>query len=90
MQIDEDLTLEERKARWRMVERARKGRREGKKVEVANRRMWIDGEEWSLVEGEKSKLEGGSEKRNGVKGKKGAEVRVENQREGQREENKRE
>ena len=51
--IDEDLTMEERRARWRMVKRAKKERRKGKKVEVSNRRMWIDGEEWRWVEEEK-------------------------------------
>ena len=38
--------LEERRTRWRMVERARRERREGKRVVVENRRMWVDGVEW--------------------------------------------
>ena len=53
--------MEERKTRWKMVERTRNKRREGKKVEVANRRMWIDGEEWRWVEGEKRWQVGGRE-----------------------------
>jgi len=36
--VDEDLMLEERRVRWKLVERAR-----GRVVVVTNRRIWIDG-----------------------------------------------
>ncbi|EZA55679.1 hypothetical protein X777_04188 [Ooceraea biroi] len=39
--IDEDLTIEERRMRWRLLERAK-----GKIVKVENRKMEIDGVEW--------------------------------------------
>jgi len=44
--VDEDLTLEERKVRWKMVERARTERARGRVVVVTNRRLWIDGKAW--------------------------------------------
>ena len=46
VRLDEDLTMEERKTRWRMLERANKERNKGKKVYVGNRSMWVDGIEW--------------------------------------------
>ena len=52
IQIDKDLTMEERRTRWRLVERARKERREGKKVVVTNRKLWIKGVEWRWMEKE--------------------------------------
>ncbi|EZA48020.1 hypothetical protein X777_14461 [Ooceraea biroi] len=39
--IDENLTIEERRMRWRLLERAK-----GKIVKVENRKMEIDGVEW--------------------------------------------
>lgn len=39
MKVDEDLTMEERRVRWRKVERARIERKKGKNVMVTNRRM---------------------------------------------------
>lgn len=39
-------TMEERRVRWRMVERARIEREKGRNVMVTNRRMWVEGEEW--------------------------------------------
>ena len=61
IQIDEDLTMEERKTRWRMVERARRERRAGKRVIVTNRRMWVDGKEWRWIEEEDKWRELGEE-----------------------------
>ena len=56
-----DLTMEERKTRWRMVERARRERRAGKKIIVTNRRMWVDGREWRWMEEEEKWKEIGEE-----------------------------
>lgn len=50
--VDEDLTLKERRIRWRMMERARRERRERKRVVVSNRRMWMERKEWQRVEEE--------------------------------------
>lgn len=45
--VDEGLTMEERRTRWRIVEKARIERRKGRRVKVEdNRRLWIDGMEW--------------------------------------------
>lgn len=46
----DDLTLEERKARWRLVEKARMEKAKEKRVEVANRELWIEGKEWEWDE----------------------------------------
>lgn len=43
--MNEDLTLEKRRIRWRIVERARKNKKEEKQVVIANRRIWIEGKE---------------------------------------------
>lgn len=45
--VDEDLTMEERKRRWRMVEMARRERAKGKKVEVSNRELRVEGRRWT-------------------------------------------
>lgn len=50
--LDEDLTLKERRIRWRMMERARRERRERNRVVVSNRRMWMERKEWQRVEEE--------------------------------------
>lgn len=50
MKVDEDLTMEKRRVRWRMVERARIEREKGRNVMVTNRRMWVEGEEWRCDE----------------------------------------
>lgn len=50
MKVDEDLTMEERRVRWRMVERARIEREKGRNVMVTNGRMWVEGEEWRCDE----------------------------------------
>lgn len=38
--IDEDLTMEERRVRWRLVKRTRKERAKSKVVVTTNRRIW--------------------------------------------------
>ena len=44
--IDEDLTLEERKMRWRLLERARAERAKGRAVVVTSRKLMVEGREW--------------------------------------------
>lgn len=48
--VDEDLTREQRRIRWLMLERARKERGRGKEVMVRGRRIWIKGKEWGWDE----------------------------------------
>ncbi|CAL1672175.1 unnamed protein product [Lasius platythorax] len=50
MSVDEDLTREERKMKWRIKERARLERNRGKSVEYDSRRLWIEGKEWKWDE----------------------------------------
>lgn len=47
--MDEDLTLEERKLRWRILETARRERARGRVVDFTNREMCI---KWSWNERE--------------------------------------
>lgn len=42
IRMDEDLTIKERRAKWKLVERARSERAKGKVVVTMNRRIWID------------------------------------------------
>lgn len=49
--VDEDLTMEKRRVKWSMVERAKKERREGKMV-AGNKRMWAERKKLRQVEGE--------------------------------------
>lgn len=50
VRVDEDLTMRERRNRWRMVEKARREREKGKRVRMTNRRMWSEEVEWRWVE----------------------------------------
>jgi len=43
--VDEDLTMEERRVRWKLVKRARTERARGR-VLTTNRRIWIDRRVW--------------------------------------------
>lgn len=47
MGINEDLTMEERRRRWRIMETARRERARGKRVEVSNRKLRVEGRRWS-------------------------------------------
>ncbi|XP_071629476.1 uncharacterized protein [Temnothorax longispinosus] len=49
--VDEDLTMEERKARWRIVTKAREEKAKGREVRITNRRIWIENREWRWNEG---------------------------------------
>ena len=51
--VDEDLTMEERKLRWRLVEKAKEERSKGRSTLVDNRRLWVDGKEWKWDEEKK-------------------------------------
>jgi len=44
--VDEDLTMEERRVRWKLVERATTERARGRVVVTTNRKIWIDGKVW--------------------------------------------
>lgn len=44
--VDEDLTMEERRVRWKLVERARLERAKRNVVMTTNRRIWIHGRAW--------------------------------------------
>ncbi|EZA52002.1 hypothetical protein X777_09436 [Ooceraea biroi] len=44
--IDKDLTMEERRIRWRLLERAKVEKAKGKKVKVENRRIVIERVDW--------------------------------------------
>lgn len=46
VRIDEDLTMEERRVRWRLVERARLERAKGNVVVTTNRKIWVNGKAW--------------------------------------------
>ncbi|EFN90024.1 hypothetical protein EAI_06600 [Harpegnathos saltator] len=41
--IEDDLTAEERKTKWRIEREAEVERRKGKKVQVGYMRMWVNG-----------------------------------------------
>lgn len=41
--VDEDLSMEERRKRWKMVEAARREKARGRRVEMNNREMWVEG-----------------------------------------------
>ncbi|XP_071576628.1 uncharacterized protein [Temnothorax nylanderi] len=51
--VDEDLTMEERKARWRLLKKAREERERGRRTRVENRRIWVEEKEivWNKDEG---------------------------------------
>lgn len=46
IEVDEDLTMEERKLRWRLMEKAREKRKKGRSTLVDNSRLWVDRREW--------------------------------------------
>lgn len=45
--MDEDLSMEERRMKWRMVEAARKKKTKEKRVMVTNREVWVEEEKWN-------------------------------------------
>lgn len=48
--IDEDLMIEERRVRWRIVEAARRERAKGRRVVASNRELWVKGIKWRWEE----------------------------------------
>lgn len=47
LNVDEDLSMKERKLRWMMIEIVRREREKGKGVEVKNRELWVENRIWS-------------------------------------------
>ncbi|XP_024882798.1 golgin subfamily A member 6-like protein 22 [Temnothorax curvispinosus] len=43
--VDEDLTMEERRMKWRIMEKARVEKEKGRGVRTDNRRIWVEGKE---------------------------------------------
>lgn len=80
MGVDEDLTMEERRLRWRMVEAIRQERAKRKRA-VTNRKLWVDGRGWRWdevkqcwkTEKEKSKVEQERKERNRLFGREQSE-----------------
>lgn len=52
--VDENLSMEKRKRRWRMVETAGRERAMRKRVEVSNRELRVEGRRWSWNEARRS------------------------------------
>lgn len=61
--INVDLTMEERKRRWRIVEMARKKRAKEKKVEVSNKELRMESRRWIWNEARRKRMKKMSEKR---------------------------
>lgn len=47
VKINEDLTMEEKRRRWRIMKTARKERARGKRIKVSNRELRVEGRRWS-------------------------------------------
>lgn len=45
--MNEDLFMEERRMRWRMMEAAKRERTKGKRIVVMNRELWAEGRRWN-------------------------------------------
>ncbi|XP_036138379.1 trichohyalin-like [Monomorium pharaonis] len=48
--VDEDLSIEERKMRWRILEAARRERAKGKRVGYSSRELWVEERKWEWDE----------------------------------------
>ncbi|KMQ87626.1 hypothetical protein RF55_13041 [Lasius niger] len=48
--VDEDLTREEKRLKWRIAEKARMERRRERKIVNDSRRIWIEGKKWKWDE----------------------------------------
>lgn len=46
MEIDEDLSMVERRMRWRTIEVARRERARGRRAVVSNRELWTENKRW--------------------------------------------
>lgn len=46
MGIDEDMSMEEKRRRWRMMEAVRRERARVKRMELSNRELWVEGRRW--------------------------------------------
>lgn len=56
--IEEDLTWEERRLRWKMRQFAIKKEKRGKKVRIGERGMWIEGVWWRWDEKREKMMDG--------------------------------
>lgn len=45
--MNEDLFMEERRMRWRMMEAAKRERVKEKRIVVMNRELWAEGTRWN-------------------------------------------
>lgn len=61
--VEKDLTLEERRIRWGMMEKARSERVKGRHAVVSGKRMWMEGREWRWDESRGELREKDREKR---------------------------
>lgn len=41
--MDKDLTMRERRNKWRMIEKAKREREKGRRVKMTNSKIWIRG-----------------------------------------------
>lgn len=57
VRVDEDLSMEERRMKWRMVEAARKKKAKERRVMVTNRELWVEEEKWNWDGGGKRWME---------------------------------
>lgn len=53
IKMDEDLTMQEKRYRWKIREKASLERWKERRVEANNREIWIEGKEWCWAEEEK-------------------------------------
>lgn len=57
VRVDEDLSMEERRMKWRMVEAAREKKAKEKRVMVTNRELWAEEKKWNWDGGGKRWME---------------------------------
>lgn len=75
--MDKDLTMRERRIKWKMVEKAKREREKGRRVKMTNSKIWMRGwnggewkkgmeeEEWKRRRIKKGKLKGEREREEG-------------------------
>lgn len=45
--VDEDLLMEERRLRWRIIETAREERTRRRRLRFNNKELWVEGRRWN-------------------------------------------
>lgn len=68
VRVDEDLTMKERRMRWKIVKAAKIEKAKGKEVKVLNRKLWVDRRRWHWDAGRRCWVK---EKDGGEKGAEG-------------------